>query len=153
MTPQPQQDPVASGLRVAPGVTLPQTLLGFSFSCSGGPGGQNVNKLATRAQLRVALADLQPILGAPVCARLRRLAGARVTLAGDLLLTDEGTRSQQMNRQACLERLRELVLHALTPPRPRKRTKPSRGARARRLETKRHRAQTKQHRRGPGHEG
>jgi ribosome-associated protein len=152
MTSQPLQDDSDARVQITAGVALSADLLKFSFSSSGGPGGQNVNKLATRAQLRVAMADLESILGISVCLRLRRLAGSRVTAAGDLLITDETTRSQHRNRQECLDRFRELVLRALVAPRPRKRTKPSRAARARRLDAKRRRGQTKQHRRPGGDE-
>ena len=150
MSPEPTDNQPETGLRVSPAVTVPMGLLGFVFSRSGGPGGQNVNKLATRAQLRVALADLRPIIGPAACERLRQLAGSRLTAGGLLLISDEQTRSQQMNRQACLERLRTLLLQALTPPRLRRRTKPSRGSKTRRLEGKKRDAQVKRHRRGPG---
>jgi ribosome-associated protein len=139
-----------AGLRVSPAVTVPAGLLGFSYSRSGGPGGQNVNKLATRVTLRVGLADLRALIGEAASVRLRHLAGSRVTDAGELIINDEQTRSQQMNREACRERLRGLLLAALTPPQPRRRTKPSRGAKARRLEGKRRDAQVKQSRRGAG---
>lgn len=132
---------------LGPGASVPESALRFTFVASGGPGGQNVNKRATKAELRVAAADLR--LPEPTRARLVRLAGRRL-VDGDLVFTSEVHRSQGQNRAECLDRLRELVLAALTPPRPRTRTRPSRGSVERRLESKRHASETKRRRRRPG---
>jgi ribosome-associated protein len=131
---------------LGPGASVPEAALRFTFVASGGPGGQNVNKRATKAELRVALADLQ--MPEPARARLNRIAGRRL-VDGELLFTSEVHRSQGQNRAECLDRLRELVLSALTPPRPRKKTRPSRGSVERRLESKRRIAEAKRRRRSP----
>lgn len=140
-----QEPGAGGGLEVAPGVCVPPGALAFTFTASGGPGGQNVNKRATRAELRVALAAIPLEDGAR--ARLRRLAGRRLNDAGELVLTSDQFRSQERNRGACLERLADLVRRSLVAPRPRRRTRPSRTSVERRLEGKRRRARVKQRRR------
>jgi ribosome-associated protein len=127
---------------------IPETELEWSFVRSGGPGGQNVNKVASKAVLRWHLAD-NLSLPDEVKARLRAHNRRRVTAEGDLLLTCQRSRDQERNRQECLDKLRELVLQAATTPKPRKATKPSRGSRERRLQTKRRRAAVKTERRRP----
>ena len=152
-TPIPGQSPPPAAeneVELARGVFLPASALRFSFARSSGPGGQNVNKRATKARLNVALDDLRTVLPPPAVARLVRLAGAvRVTKEGELSLAEEGSRSQHANRRACLDRLRELVRRALVPPRPRKATRPTRASKKRRVETKKKRAQVKRRRRKP----
>jgi ribosome-associated protein len=120
----------------------------FSFSRSSGPGGQAVNKLSTRAELRVRV---EAIIGLSelVQQRLRTLAGRRLTGGDEILITAESERSQLDNRRACVERLRALVTEALAVPKPRRPTKPSRGSVQKRLDTKRRRSGTKQTRRKP----
>jgi ribosome-associated protein len=136
-------------IELAPGVWIEACKLEFSFSRSSGPGGQNVNKLSTRAQLRVSLAAL---VGLPDYARtkLATLAGKRLTAAGELLLTADTSRSQEANRQAVLERLRLLLVEALHRPRHRRPTRPGAGAHRRRLEGKQRRSAVKATRRRPG---
>jgi ribosome-associated protein len=127
---------------------IPETELEWSFVRSGGPGGQNVNKVASKAVLRWHLAD-NVSLPEEVKARLRAHHRRRVTAEGDLLLTCQRSRDQERNRQECLDKLRELVLQAATPPKPRTPTKPTRGSRERRLQAKRRRAVVKTERRRP----
>ena len=142
----------SSSLHLAAGVVLPPSAYAFAFSRSSGPGGQNVNKLATKAQLRVALSDLQSRMGDAALARLVALAGpSRLTAAGEIVISSEESRSQHRNRDACVERLRELVLRALRPPRPRRATKPSAGSKRRRLESKKRRGAVKRAR-GASHD-
>lgn len=136
------------GVEVAPRVRLPESALRFTFARSSGPGGQNVNKLATKARLHVALADLQAVIGPAATRRLEAIAGAaRLTDAGDLVLVCEESRSQRDNRDACLERLRELLLRAIHVPKVRRATKPTYGSKLRRLDDKQERARTKKNRR------
>lgn len=145
----------SSSVSLAPGVEIGADRLRFTFARSSGPGGQNVNKRSTKALLRVGLEDI-PINGAAL-RRLERLAptvGGVITDEGELLLTGDETRSQRRNRDACLERLRELVVRALTPPKPRKKTRPSKGSVERRLEAKSQRSEVKRRRRrSKGDEG
>ncbi|HYE02296.1 MAG TPA: alternative ribosome rescue aminoacyl-tRNA hydrolase ArfB [Phycisphaerales bacterium] len=145
--PHPAPAPEPSGCRLAPGVFIPEAALGFSFTRSGGPGGQNVNKLATKAELRVALADIP--VRPRARARLARLAGRRLSETGELVLVCESERSQRRNREECLEKLRQLVQAALPEPVPRKKTRPTRSSVERRLESKRVRGERKARRRSP----
>lgn len=132
-------------------IRIPDEELSWSFVRSGGPGGQNVNKVASKAVLRWNL-DASLSLPADVKARLREQQRQRITNDGDLLLTSQRYRDQERNREDCEEKLRQMVLRALTPPKPRKKTKPTRGAKERRLAAKRHRAATKAIRRHRGEE-
>lgn len=125
---------------------IPHRILGFDFTRSRGPGGQNVNKLNTRAVMEVAMADLAAILPPPVIDRLRGLAATFVTNDDRLILTSEEHRSQHANRQECIDKLRNLLLRALVRPKIRRATKPTRGSRQRRLEAKKHRGEIKRRR-------
>jgi ribosome-associated protein len=135
----------ATLLRLAPGVYVPRGALTYTFTASGGPGGQNVNKRATRCQLRVALADL-PLTPAQI-GRLTRLAPSLVTDAGELLITADEHKSQGQNREEATRRLAELVRRALIAPKVRCPTKPTRGSRERRLKEKKSRGEVKRRRR------
>lgn len=133
-------------MEIAPGVRVPGGVLRFSYASASGPGGQNVNKRATKAILRVSLDDLP--LSAPVRARVVRLGkGWLVGEDGELVIQADEHRSQRRNREACLERLRELLVRALTKPKPRVATKPGRGAVERRLRGKREHGEKKRRRR------
>ncbi|MBY0528520.1 MAG: aminoacyl-tRNA hydrolase [Gemmataceae bacterium] len=136
-------------LEVNATIRIPDTELAWSFARSGGPGGQNVNKVSSKAMLRWDMAG-SPSIPDDVKDRLRTLCRRRITLEGDLLITAQEFRDQDRNRQACLEKLRDLVLEALARPKPRKATRPTRGSQRRRLEGKRHRAQVKGGRRVEG---
>lgn len=135
----------AHGLEIAPGVLIPEDAVRFAYSSSAGPGGQNVNKRATKAELRVALADLP--LPPDAAERLRGLAGRRLTDGGEIVLSSDEHRSQARNRSECLDRLRNLVVRALVRPKSRRKTRPSRGAVERRLREKKSRGETKSRRR------
>jgi ribosome-associated protein len=113
---------------------------------AGGPGGQNVNKVASKAVLRWDLAA-SPSLAPEIKARLRARHHRRVTAAGELILTSQRYRDQERNRQDCLDKLRTLIVEVAAPPKPRKPTRPSRGAREARLRDKRQRSTRKATRR------
>lgn len=117
----------------------------FSFVASQGPGGQNVNKRATKCVVRVRLDELP--MRAEQLARLCAQAPSRVTDEGELIIAADEHRSQERNRGACLERLRDVLDRAMVAPKPRKPTKPSRGAKERRLTEKRQKSETKRRRR------
>ena len=121
---------LARGVRAAPGA------LRFSFARGSGPGGQNVNKVSTRAELRIAVRDLVGMDHA-AADRLRQFAGKRLTRDDEIVLHAGEHRSQRDNREACLQRLRELIAKALIVPRTRRKTKPSRASKERRLQAKR----------------
>ena len=128
--------------------------LRFAFSRSSGPGGQNVNKLSTRAELRVPISKIVG-LDEHAAARLRIMAGRRLTAVDEVVLVADTTRSQQDNKAECIARLSELVLRAIVRPKTRRKTKPSRGAKERRLAAKKKDSQTKslrRSRRSPGHD-
>ncbi len=130
-------------LIVSPEVTIPDSDLSLAFVRSSGPGGQNVNKVASAVQLRFDLAGTIALDGG-VKQRLRALAGRRVTDDGAILIFARNHRTQERNRAEALERLAELIRKALVPPRPRKPTKPTRASKERRLTGKVQKAQRKQ---------
>jgi len=144
--PHPPQNPT-SGVELPDGTVVPGGALSWSFTGSSGPGGQNVNKRATKAVLRVDIAGLR--LGASVSSRVRRVAGSLVTDEGGLVIANDESRSQAQNKRACLERLAGLIKEAKKRPKVRKKTKPSKGAIQRRIDAKKQRGETKRRRRGP----
>jgi ribosome-associated protein len=141
-----------SGVEVAPGVFLPESALDFTAMRASGPGGQHVNKASTKIRLRVALAALSEHLPADAVRRLRAIAGSRLTGDDDIVITCDESRSAVSNRRTCVERLRELLVHALRRPRVRKRTRPTRASKERRIESKKQRGHVKKLRRRPGRE-
>ncbi|HEY7424653.1 MAG TPA: alternative ribosome rescue aminoacyl-tRNA hydrolase ArfB [Gemmataceae bacterium] len=128
-------------------IRIPEEEFSWSFVRSGGPGGQNVNKVASKAVLRWNL-TASPSVPNDVKDRLRARQHQRITGDGDLLLTSQRYRDQERNRLDCLEKLREMLRAAAVPPKTRRKTKPTRGARERRLADKRRRASLKASRRG-----
>jgi ribosome-associated protein len=122
-------------LRVNAQLAIPDDEVSVSFVRSSGPGGQNVNKVATAVQLRFDLAG-SLALSPEVKTRLRALAGRRVTADGALLIVARNHRSQGENRREAGERLTELIRRSLAPPKARRPTAPTRAARERRLEGK-----------------
>jgi ribosome-associated protein len=150
-TPQPPQPASAARIDLALGVSIARDELRYSFSRGGGPGGQNVNKVATRAELRIAVTAIDGLDDAAL-QRLRRLAGSRLTSGDEIVLVAQTHRSQLDNKQACLERLRELIERARVRPKPRKATKVSKSQKRKRLESKRKAGERKAGRRWRGHE-
>src|ERR1700722_13858660 len=118
-----------------PIIRIPSQDLQFQFIRATGPGGQNVNKVASAVQLRFDLAGTV-VLSDPVKSRLRALAGRRLTDDGAILIIARNHRTQEQNRREAGERLADLIKVALVPPKPRKKTKPTRASKERRLETK-----------------
>ena len=129
-------------LEITSWVTIPDADLEMAFVRGSGPGGQNVNKVASAVQLRFDLAGTQALTDA-VKHRLRALAGRRVTDEGALLIIARNHRTQEQNRREAHERLAELIREALIPPKIRKATKPTKASKTRRLEGKTRTQRTK----------
>jgi ribosome-associated protein len=136
-------------LVVSEHIAIPDEELEWKFIRSSGPGGQNVNKVASAVQLRFLLPQ-NTSLPTAVRSRLQRLAGQRLIDDGTILLSARNERSQEQNRRAALERLADLVRAALIEPKIRKKTRPTRASKERRIDTKKRRAGTKRQRSGRG---
>jgi len=123
-------------IRITDTIAIDEREIEESFVRASGPGGQNVNKLATAVQLRF---DVQhsPSLPEDVRARLQKLAGRRMTQDGVLVISAQRYRTQERNRQDALERLTALIVRAAERPTPRRATRPTAASRQRRLESKR----------------
>jgi ribosome-associated protein len=130
-------------IRVTPTIALDEREIEERFIRAGGPGGQNVNKVASAVQLRFAI-EASPALEPGVRARLTRLGGRRVTQDGVLVITAARFRTQERNRADALERLLELIRRAAVPVKKRRPTRPTKASRERRLADKAARARTKQ---------
>jgi ribosome-associated protein len=125
-------------------VVIPEEALSETFLAATGPGGQNVNKVATAVQLRADVSRLG--LDPKVRERLERIAGSRMTGAGEILITARKYRTQDANRQDARRRLAEMIAEAHIVQPKRKVTRPSRAAKAQRVEQKRQRSAVKQSR-------
>ncbi|MBX9693339.1 MAG: aminoacyl-tRNA hydrolase [Cyanobacteria bacterium] len=127
---------------------IPADELELTYSRSGGPGGQNVNKVNSKARLRFPVIASQTL---PESVRERFLSkyGNRITTEGDLIITSQTYRDQARNADECLEKLRGMIISVLSPPRQRRATKPTKASVIRRTTTKRQTSTKKQNRRRP----
>jgi ribosome-associated protein len=135
-------------LFVTPQLRIPFEEFSFTFARSGGPGGQNVNKVNSKAVLRWRVLE-SPSLDARVRARFVEQNRNSITEAGDFIITSQRYRDQPRNIDDCHEKLRELLARAAVQPKRRKPTKPTAGSRRRRLSDKRLRSAAKERRRRP----
>lgn len=135
-------------LEIVPGWTIPEDELQVRAVRSGGPGGQNVNKVATKVELRFDV-DGSTALSPAQKNRLSQRFPSQMTQEGQLVLASDATRSQERNKADALERLRQMILAVRYAPKPRVRTKPSRTQKRKRLEEKRKRGELKKQRRKP----
>jgi ribosome-associated protein len=133
---------MAEPIRIAKGILVPEGAIEWRAVRSSGPGGQNVNKVASKVELRV---DLRRVSGlsAPARTRLAAFAAARLDADGRLLVTSQRTRDQLRNLEDAREKVKKLVERALKAPRPRRLTRPSPGAVEKRLAAKRRRSAVK----------
>ena len=132
---------------VTPTLTIPASELSFAFARSGGPGGQNVNKVSSKAELRWNPTTSAALSPADRTWLLGKLAN-RLTTDGTLIVTSTATRDQIKNRDDAMSKLTLIVRAALERPKARRATKPSRASKRRRVEAKRHRSEIKRNRRG-----
>ncbi|RPJ45783.1 MAG: aminoacyl-tRNA hydrolase [Chloroflexi bacterium] len=133
-------------IEITPSLSIDESEIQYDFVRSSGPGGQNVNKVATAVQLRFDVAH-SPSLPDDVKSRLATAAGSRLTGDGILIIEARQYRTQDQNRADALLRLIDLLRQAANPPRPRKKTRPSVAAKARRLDEKKKRSDVKHLRR------
>ncbi len=137
-------------IEITPSFSIDENELAFTFVRSSGPGGQNVNKVATAAQLRFDLD--QSTLPREVKERLRHLAANRITTQGELVIEAKRFRTQEQNREDALNRLAELLRRAFEKPKPRRKTKPTASSQQKRLQEKKQRGEIKKRRQGRAYE-
>jgi len=136
-------------LEITPTIKIPDAELRLSFARSSGPGGQNVNKVSSKAILHFDILK-SPNIPPDVRARFLTAYGSRVTNAGDVVIHSEEYRDQPKNIQSSLDKLREMILAVLRPPKKRRPIKPTRGSKVRRLNEKKRRSDIKSGRRFRG---
>jgi ribosome-associated protein len=127
-------------------ITIPESELRFSFARSSGPGGQNVNKVSSKATLHWDVTN-SPSLPDDVKQRFLAKFASRITTQGEIVITSQESRDQPKNVQLCLDKLRAMLLEVLVPPKKRRPTKPTKGSKVRRLNEKKIQSQRKANRR------
>jgi len=139
-------------IQVTGTIAVPDDELDWSYARSGGPGGQNVNKVSSKAVLRWAAGRSAAPIPLAAWARMKARFPSRFTVDGEVVISSQEFRDQERNREACAEKLAEMIRASLVEPTPRKKTKPSKAAKRRRVEDKRRQSAKKQGRRAGGDE-
>ncbi len=137
------------GVELGPGVWADRADLRFGFSRSSGPGGQNVNKVNTKTELRISMSAIHGLSQRAVH-RFRVAVKNRLSAEDEVIVTSDTERTQDANRHNCLKKLRELLIAAQHEPKIRRKTKPSRASKERRIKTKKARSEVKSARRFRG---
>jgi ribosome-associated protein len=137
-------------LSVTESIRIPDEELEWNYARSGGPGGQNVNKVASKAQLRWKASSTSTLIPESARTRMRARFPSRFTTEGDVIIQSQKYRDQERNRTDCLEKLAQMIRESLVEPRPRKATRPTKGSQRRRLADKKRQSQKKQNRRAGG---
>lgn len=132
-------------------IQIPDEEIEFTYARSSGPGGQNVNKVASKAQMRWKLPSSSVVLPFGTVERMRASFPSRFTTEGEIILQSQSFRDQERNRGDCLEKLAEMIRDCLQAPRARKKTKPTYGSQLRRMEEKKRQSVRKQNRK-PGND-
>jgi ribosome-associated protein len=133
-------------IQITPSLQIDERELQFEYIRASGPGGQNVNKVATAVQLRFDIPNF-PALASDVKGRLIRSAGKRVNADGVLLIEARRFRTQEANREDAIQRFVELLRRSLVPPKPRRKTRPTAASREKRLQGKKRKGEVKRTRR------
>jgi ribosome-associated protein len=133
-------------------IAIPDEELEWIYARSGGPGGQNVNKVSSKAILRWRAAATAAPIPLAAWARMKSRFPSRFTTDGDVMISSQRYRDQPRNREDCVVKLADMIRAALIEPTPRKKTKPTKAAKARRVADKRRLSSKKQSRRTAGHE-
>jgi ribosome-associated protein len=139
-------------IAVTGSLQIPDSEIVWSFVRSGGPGGQNVNKVASKAQLRWHASTTTAAIPGDARERMQRRFPSRFTADGEVLIQSQKYRDRERNREDCLEKLVAMIRDSLVKPTPRKATKPTKGSNQRRLADKKRRSQKKERRRVGGDE-
>lgn len=139
-------------IQVHEGLCIPDDELEWSYARSGGPGGQNVNKVSSKAVLRWRAGATAAPIPPPAWDRMRARFPSRFTTEGEVVISSQKYRDQERNRLDCEEKLAEMVRVALVEPTPRKATKPSKAVKRRRVADKRRQSAKKESRRAAGHD-
>jgi ribosome-associated protein len=142
---RPPAVPIPGGLELAPGVRIDESRVRLQYARSSGPGGQNVNKVNTKTDLWIPI-DALAGMSETAKSRLIRLAGHRLTQAGEIHIAADNHRTQEANRGEAFDRLRELIIQALHQPKSRRKVKISKAAKRRRVDAKKRRGATKSNR-------
>lgn len=137
--------------QINPSLYIDERELQFDYIRASGPGGQNVNKVATAVQLRFDVVN-SPSLASDIKGRLIRLAGKRVNADGFLVIESRRFRTQEANREDAVQKFTELLRRSLLPPKPRQKTKPTAASREKRLQKKKRKGETKKIRQNRSYE-